>query len=127
VTLFAQALEGALSQEEDIGEAACAPALPGLDAILTALPREAPPDRRPLWAQELDLPLACDGDDVRRAFRRLARKTHPDCHGGSHEAFLRAVEARDEALATVRETPARPESRAFATGQPQPPARSVYA
>ena len=34
----------------------------------------------------LDLPYTADADDVRRAFRRRARETHPD-RGGSTDAF----------------------------------------
>jgi hypothetical protein len=45
----------------------------------------------------LSLPYDADPDDVRRAFRRLARRTHPD-RGGSAGAF-HAVRAAYGALA----------------------------
>jgi hypothetical protein len=59
--------------------------------------------RRPLWAAELGIDLPCDVQGVRRAFRRLALSTHPDCLGGSHEAFLHAQRALEEALAAVQD------------------------
>lgn len=67
--------------------------------------RELPaPARRPTWAEELGLDLPCDARAIKSAFRRLARRTHPDCSGGSHDAFLRAQRVLDEALAAVQET-----------------------
>ena len=46
----------------------------------------------------LGVPKGATADDIRRAFRRLARETHPD-QGGDPAAFIRATWARDEALA----------------------------
>jgi hypothetical protein len=52
--------------------------------------------------EALELPL--DGEltaqDINAAFRRLAKKAHPDA-GGDHEAYIRLTEARDTLLETV--------------------------
>jgi hypothetical protein len=63
------------------------------------------------WAVELGLELPCDEHAARRAFRRLALRTHPDRPGGSHQAFLRARKALEEALAALRAREPRPFSR----------------
>jgi hypothetical protein len=59
---------------------------------------------RPLWAVELGVELPCDVPTVHRAFRHLAKRTHPDCAGGSHQAFLEAQRVLREALAAVHDT-----------------------
>jgi len=45
----------------------------------------------------LGLPFPCSRADVRRAYKRLALKTHPDL-GGSNQAFIKLKEAHDSAL-----------------------------
>lgn len=52
----------------------------------------------PAWAIALDLRLPCTVPEVRRAFRKLAFRAHPDREGGSHGAFLRAQALLEEAL-----------------------------
>jgi hypothetical protein len=103
-----------------------------LDEAIAELPEvEARPSRAPIdpyadvremvaaappaWAAALGLDLPCDVSDVRRAFRRLARKTHPDCAGGSHYAFLAAQRVLEEALVSVRDAPARAFEARFAS------------
>ena len=63
----------------------------------------------------LTLSLGYDAgpDDVRRAFRRAARETHPD-RGGSAGAFLRVRQAHDALVANLEAERAR--------WQPAPPA-----
>ena len=71
----------------------------------------------------LALPYDATLDDVRRAFRKRARETHPD-RGGSADAFHRVRQAHDALIAdldgarlqwSVRQTPVPPPSR-FAGG-----------
>lgn len=45
----------------------------------------------------LGLSLPCTRADVRRAYKRLAKKAHPDL-GGSQQAFIKLKEAHDSAL-----------------------------
>jgi hypothetical protein len=45
----------------------------------------------------LGLSLPCTRDDVRRAYKRLAKKAHPDL-GGTQQAFIRLKQAHDSAL-----------------------------
>ncbi len=52
----------------------------------------------PAWAIALDVRLPCTVQELRRAFRKLAFRTHPDRAGGSHEAFLRTQALLAEAL-----------------------------
>jgi hypothetical protein len=99
MTPFARALNGALEEAPTPSQPRPAPAI---DDVLAALADEAVAAASPAWATSLGLALPCSEEDVKRAFRRLARTTHPDCEGGSHEAFLRAQQLRDEALAVVR-------------------------
>lgn len=49
----------------------------------------------------LGLHLPCTKDDIRRAFKRMALKAHPDT-GGSHEQFLKLKLAYEQALRVVR-------------------------
>ena len=42
----------------------------------------------PDWSLELGVEYPCTLHELKRAFRRAALRTHPDC-GGSHDAFLR--------------------------------------
>jgi hypothetical protein len=49
----------------------------------------------------LGLPRGCTEPEVRRAFRRLARRLHPDV-GGDAEAFMRLEAAYRQALRLVR-------------------------
>lgn len=81
---------------------ACRPTEGAFQRAIDALPLQRSSGRRPSWAVELDLDLPCDAQSARRAFRRRALETHPDRPGGSHEAFLRSVQALDEALLLVR-------------------------
>ena len=48
----------------------------------------------------LGLPEDHDRDDIVWAFRKAARKAHPDA-GGSAELFRRVVEARDRLLGAL--------------------------
>lgn len=48
----------------------------------------------------LNLPMPYSEDDVKRAYRRLARTAHPD-GGGSNAAFIELKRARDAALKTA--------------------------
>jgi len=50
----------------------------------------------------LELPTdgALDAADITAAFRRLAKKAHPDA-GGDHDAYIRLTEARDALLKTA--------------------------
>lgn len=45
----------------------------------------------------LGLSLPCTRDDVRRAYKRLAKSAHPDL-GGTQQAFIKLKEAHDSAL-----------------------------
>lgn len=45
----------------------------------------------------LGLSLPCTRDDVRRAYKRLAKTAHPDL-GGSHQEFIKLKNAHDSAL-----------------------------
>jgi hypothetical protein len=45
----------------------------------------------------LGLSLPCTRDDVRRAYKRLALKTHPDL-GGNSQDFIKLKQAHDSAL-----------------------------
>jgi hypothetical protein len=54
-----------------------------------------------------DLPRTRDA--LRRAFRQRAKETHPDCPGGSHDAFLEMKARFDAALGEMeRGTPLPP-------------------
>lgn len=65
----------------------------------------------PAWAKEhtpgclyaLGLEMPCTEADVKRAYRRLAEKMHPD-RGGDREAFLRLQCELEEALEFVRDS-----------------------
>lgn len=46
---------------------------------------------------DLGLTLPCTRDEVRRAYKRLAKTAHPD-RGGSHQAFIKLKQAHDSAL-----------------------------
>ncbi len=56
------------------------------------------PTASPSWAASLGVTLPCTLQDLKRAFRRMALQTHPDCPGGSHEAFLRTQAIFEDAL-----------------------------
>lgn len=58
-------------------------------------------ESRPSWAAALGISVPCTERELRVAFRRLALRTHPDRPGGSHEAFLGARAALDQALAAL--------------------------
>lgn len=45
----------------------------------------------------LGVSLPCTAEDVKRAYRQLARKTHPDA-GGDPQEFIKIREAYDQAL-----------------------------
>lgn len=57
---------------------------------------------RPAWAVALQLELPCTVQELKRAFRRQALKSHPDRPGGSHEAFLRTTALFEEAMAYLK-------------------------
>jgi hypothetical protein len=60
--------------------------------------------RDPSLALAGDLPSTRDA--LRRAFRQRAKETHPDCPGGSHDAFLEMKARFDAALGEMeRATP----------------------
>lgn len=62
----------------------------------------------------LQLPGTADGDDVKRAYRRLAREHHPDLGGDSatfhrlRQAYERLVDADDDGPSIVPGRPSRP-------------------
>jgi len=130
VSTFAEALQSAL--QEDIPGAVDAPdfrdAVERLERALAGWshPR-ASLGPRPAWSEELGVDLPCDRQDIVRAFRRLAFRTHPDRAGGSHEAFLRAQRLLEEALTWLRETAPRTLAARFHQAPPPAAARSVYA
>jgi hypothetical protein len=104
VKTFAACLEEAL-QSEPTGSATPVStlseqrALETFERLLRALPEFAPSlVAQAPWAEELGVDLPCDIDAIKRAFRRLAFRTHPDRAGGSHATFLRAQELLSEAL-----------------------------
>jgi hypothetical protein len=76
-------------------------------------------------AQELGLELPCTAQDIARAFRRLAFKTHPDRPGGSHEAFLRAKALFREAVDALEEQAVAAPPAALASRFRAPPARAI--
>jgi len=103
VKTFAAWLEEAL-QREPTGSATPVstnseqPAIEAFERLISAFPEFAPSlVAQAPWAEELGVELPCDVDAVKRAFRRLAFRTHPDRTGGSHAAFLRAQELLEEA------------------------------
>lgn len=55
----------------------------------------------PEWAQALGLPWPASAEQVRRAYRRLSKRHHPDA-GGSEAAMQRINQARDEAGVWLR-------------------------
>lgn len=67
----------------------------------TALPPayEMGPAKRPWW-EVLELEEACDEEDVKKAFRLLSKKHHPDV-GGDKEKFQELVDAVDEATRSL--------------------------
>jgi len=71
----------------------------------------------------LGLPAAAPLDDVRRAYRRLARRFHPDVHVGDEEPFKRITAAYN--ILTGRQKAAQPRSPRRAPRRPAPrPAHS---
>lgn len=73
-------------------------AVEAFERLLSSFPRLAPSlVAQAPWAEELGVELPCDVDAVKRAFRRLAFRTHPDRTGGSHAAFLHAQELLEQA------------------------------
>lgn len=52
----------------------------------------------------LGVPPSADVDEIKRAFRRIARTAHPD-HGGNAGAFQRLVDAQCTALAGRQQQP----------------------
>ena len=98
---FHEVLEEALDNGSDAAERELEPAC-SIRAFKASndLRDEASACPRPPWAAALEVEYPCDVSTVRKAFRRLARTTHPDA-GGSHEAFLRVQRVFAEALAAV--------------------------
>jgi hypothetical protein len=79
------------------------------------------------WAEELGVELPCDRQDVVRAFRRLAFRTHPDRAGGSHERFLRAQALLQEALDWLHTTAAKGLAERFRRAPARAASQSVVA
>ena len=75
-------------------------------ALRTAQAEEPAATPVPPCLERLGLTLPCTEVQIKQAFRSLALRTHPDLPGGSHEAFLEAKAALDEALKLA--TPAPP-------------------
>lgn len=76
-------------------------------AYLDAWDRLLPSDRsellrkawhRPWWCNVLNVGKSASADEIRSAFRRAAKATHPD-HGGSAAAFRNVREAYEAAMA----------------------------
>ncbi len=67
------------------------------DPAFFASPQEERALEAPECLQALGLPWPCTADEVRTAYRRLARRAHPD-GGGSHDAFLALQAAYEQAL-----------------------------
>ncbi len=67
-------------------------------------PLPAPPqslEPRPDWTGVLDLPWPVTAEQVRRAYRQLSKRHHPDA-GGTGAAMQKINQARDEAGAWLR-------------------------
>jgi hypothetical protein len=54
----------------------------------------------PSWAQELGVMATCSVDELRSAYRKRARETHPDV-GGTADAFLRVRIAYEQGRRAV--------------------------
>ncbi len=61
----------------------------------------------------LGVPANFTDDDILAAFRREAKKAHPDV-GGTAEQFRRLVEARDRLLASIGSSAPEPKMPAYA-------------
>jgi hypothetical protein len=57
---------------------------------------------RPAWCDALGVEWPCTSDEIRAAWRRVARTTHPDA-GGSPEQFIEARRAYEQALASLEQ------------------------
>lgn len=62
-----------------------------------ALPAPSAPVRH--WSAVLDVSSMATADDILAAYRRMAKKCHPDAHGGSHERMAELNEALAQARA----------------------------
>jgi DnaJ domain len=124
---FREALEDAVTHEMKGAPEEREDAMAKFERVFGAHLSMVTAQRRPAWATELDLELPCDAASVRRAFRRLALKTHPDRPGGSHEAFLRAKQVLEEALNALREPEVKPLSAHAPRANPQAQGWSAYA
>ncbi len=81
----------------------------------------------PSWALELEVEFPYDAPAIRRAFRRMSLKTHPDCTGGSHTAFLRAQRLLEEALRGLSRGAQSAGRASFCSNSSGNPSASVYA
>jgi hypothetical protein len=109
VATFAQTLEAALHE----ADAAPSPSAPFAGAVrafgesVSAAAFVAPATDEAVRAPDGDRDLELGVDqprtmaEARRAFRKMALRTHPDCPGGSHEAFLRTQALFEEACASL--------------------------
>jgi hypothetical protein len=75
----------------------------GEDPRRHASSSRAPAPAPRTWPQVLELSLPCTAADVRRAYRRLALKRHPD-RGGTDAEFNALTKAYDAALLELSET-----------------------
>jgi hypothetical protein len=131
VSTFADALQSALREGETAGAVEASAFDDHLNRLERALAGMTHPrlsaGPRPAWSEELGVELPCDRQDIVRAFRRLAFRTHPDRAGGSHEAFLRAQSLLEEALAWLRDASPRTRAARFHDAPRPVASRSFYA
>lgn len=76
----------------------------------------------------LGLPDDADANAVRRAWRRLAKRTHPDIEGGSNEAMQRLNDAAEAVLHELQAGSSQPAERTRRTpnNRPRPASSSRY-
>lgn len=81
-------------------------ALRGVLVKITSPRADAPPDwlveETPPCLRALGLELPCTEEDVKQAYRRLAKELHPD-RGGEIRRFLKLQEHMDQASHYLRQ------------------------
>ena len=97
MSTFASFLEAAVKRQEDDGFSRSVGAF---EAAVAASAMAAPVTPECLRVFGLD--LASTRDELKVAFRRLARETHPDVSGGSADAFRCVSDAYNVATKLLR-------------------------